>query len=61
TTTVERVFTPYGNDTTYVSIKNSGFKGDGDKVVNDALDAKGGFTWVLAELKALLEQQASTS
>jgi hypothetical protein len=29
--------------------------GDGDKVVRDALDSKGGFTWVLAGLKALLE------
>lgn len=54
-TTVEWVFTPYENDTTYVSIANSGFQGDGDKVVKDALDSKGGFTWVLAGLKALLE------
>jgi uncharacterized protein YndB with AHSA1/START domain len=54
-TTVEWVFTPYENDSTYVTITNSGFQGDGDKVVNDALDSKGGFTWVLAGLKALLE------
>ena len=54
-TLVEWVFTPYENDTTYVSITNSGFQGDGDKVVKDALDSKGGFTWVLAGLKALLE------
>jgi uncharacterized protein YndB with AHSA1/START domain len=54
-TLVEWVFTPYENDTTYVSITNSGFHGDGDKVVKDALDSKGGFTWVLAGLKALLE------
>jgi uncharacterized protein YndB with AHSA1/START domain len=54
-TTVEWVFTPYENDTTYVTITNSGFNGDGDKVVKDALDSKGGFTWVLAGLKALLE------
>jgi len=54
-TTVEWVFTPYENDSTYVSITNSGFQGDGDKVVKDALDSKGGFTWVLAGLKALLE------
>ena len=54
-TAVEWVFTPYENDTTYVSITNSGFQGDGDKVVSDALDSKGGFTWVLAGLKALLE------
>lgn len=54
-TTVEWVFTPYENDFTYVTITNSGFQGDGDKVVRDALDSKGGFTWVLAGLKALLE------
>jgi uncharacterized protein YndB with AHSA1/START domain len=54
-TTVEWLFTPYENDTTYVSITNFGFKGDGDKVVKDALDSKGGFTWVLAGLKALME------
>lgn len=54
-TVVEWVFTPYENDKTYVSITNSGFSGNGDKVVSDALDSKGGFTWVLAGLKALLE------
>ena len=54
-TAVEWIFAPFENDTTYVTIKNSGFKGEGDKVVSDALDSKGGFTWVLAGLKALLE------
>lgn len=54
-TAVEWVFTPFENDKTYVTITNSGFEGDGDKVVRDALDSKGGFTWVLAGLKALLE------
>jgi uncharacterized protein YndB with AHSA1/START domain len=54
-TAVEWIFTPYEGDKTYVSITNSGFQGDGDKVVRDALDSKGGFTWVLAGLKALLE------
>ena len=53
-TTVEWIFTPYHN-LTYVTITNSGFQGDGDKMVKDALDSKGGFTWVLAGLKALLE------
>lgn len=55
-TTVEWIFTPYEDDATYVTITNSGFQGDGDKMVSDALDSKGGFTWVLAGLKALLEQ-----
>ena len=54
-TTVEWVFTPHEQNSTYVTITNSGFKGDGDKIVSDALDSKGGFTWVLAGLKALLE------
>jgi uncharacterized protein YndB with AHSA1/START domain len=54
-TTVEWIFTPYSGDATYVSITNSGFQGDADKVVNDALSSTGGFTWVLAGLKALLE------
>jgi uncharacterized protein YndB with AHSA1/START domain len=54
-TTVEWLFNPEENDTTYVTSTNSGFQGDGDKVVRDALDSKGGFTWVLAGLKALLE------
>ena len=54
-TTVEWIFTSYEDDKTYVTITNSGFQGDGDKIVKDALDSTGGFTWVLAGLKALLE------
>jgi uncharacterized protein YndB with AHSA1/START domain len=54
-TTVEWIFTPYGNDATFVSITNSGFSGDGDDIVKQALDSTGGFTIVLAGLKALLE------
>ena len=54
-TTIEWIFTPYTADATYVSVTNSGFGGDGDKIVNDALESKGGFTWVLAGLKAFLE------
>lgn len=54
-TQVEWIFKSHGNDATYVTITNSGFQGDGDKVVRYALDSTGGFTWVLAGLKALLE------
>jgi uncharacterized protein YndB with AHSA1/START domain len=54
-TKVEWIFTPYGNDAVFVSITNSGFGGDGDKITDDALGSKGGFTWVLAGLKAYLE------
>lgn len=53
-THLEFNFTPC-KDGTFVSIINSGFEGDGDKVVNNALDSKGGFTFVLAGLKAYLE------
>ena len=55
-TTVEWFSTPYKDHATHVSITNSGFTGDGDQAVNDALDSRGGFTWVLAGLKALLER-----
>jgi len=54
-TTVEWVFTPHPDDTTFVSIANEGFGGDGDEIVAQAIDAMGGFTLVLAGLKALLE------
>ena len=57
TTRVEWIFTPYEADKTYLSITNSGFQGTGDEVVKAALDSQGGFTWVLAGLKALLEHQ----
>jgi uncharacterized protein YndB with AHSA1/START domain len=53
--TVEWTFTPHGDDATFVSITNAGFSGDGDEVVQQALGAQGGFTWVLAGLKAFLE------
>ena len=53
--TVEWTFTPYGENATFVSITNSGFTGDDDEIVNQALDSKGGFAWVLAGLKAYLE------
>jgi len=53
--TVGWSFAPYQKDGTYVTITNSGFTGDDDEVVRQALDSKGGFTWVLAGLKTLLE------
>lgn len=54
-TRVEWVFTARPDGTTYVSITNSGFAGGGDEVVRQALDSMGGFSFVLAALKALLE------
>ena len=55
-TEVEWKFTPYKNDSTYVQITNSGFRGDGDSLVAQALDSTGGFTTVLDGAKAWLER-----
>ena len=54
-TTIEWRFTLYSADTTFVSITNSGFIGDGQAVTKQALDSTEGFTFVLAGLKAYLE------
>lgn len=43
------------DDTTFVRITETGYKGTGDEIVAHAIDSQGGFTWVLAALKALLE------
>lgn len=58
-TDVEWRFTPQPNGTTYVSISNWGFQGNGDEIVAQALDSKEGFTIVLAGMKALLEHGVS--
>lgn len=54
-TTVEWRFTPHGDDATFIEVANSGFRGTGDEVVRQALDSIGGFTLVLAGMKAYLE------
>jgi uncharacterized protein YndB with AHSA1/START domain len=54
-TTVEWFFTARSDNTTLVSVTNTGFSGDGDEVVKQALDSTGGFTLVLAGAKAFLE------
>jgi uncharacterized protein YndB with AHSA1/START domain len=48
-------FTSLPDNTTFVSVTNSGFNGDGDQVVKQALDATEGFAFVLAGAKAFLE------
>jgi len=53
--TVEWTFTPYGDGATFVTVTNSGFHGNEDEIVKQALDSTGGFTWLLAGLKAYLE------
>jgi uncharacterized protein YndB with AHSA1/START domain len=54
-TTVEWHFAPRADNTTFVSITNAGFSGDGDEVAKQALASTEGFAFVLAGLKALLE------
>jgi uncharacterized protein YndB with AHSA1/START domain len=54
-TTVEWCFTPCSDDTTLVSITNSGFTGNEQSITKQALDSTEGFAFVLAGLKAYLE------
>ena len=56
TSEVEWLFTPRGDDATFVSIRNRGFAGDPDKKVEAAIQSTEGFALVLAGLKAWLEQ-----
>lgn len=52
---VEWHFEPRGDDATLVTITASGFQGDADSCVSQALDNMGGFSYVLAGCKAWLE------
>ncbi|HWN07843.1 MAG TPA: SRPBCC family protein [Pyrinomonadaceae bacterium] len=52
---VEWTFEDKGNHTTFVIVKNWGFGGDTNKVVAEAIDSTGGFTFLLAALKVFLE------
>jgi len=54
-TTVEWTFINLGEKGTFVNIVNSGFKGGPDEILAQVRDSTGGFTIVLAGLKALLE------
>jgi len=54
-TTVDFEFTALANDTTYVVIKNYGFKETGNDLIQAIKDNTGGFTTVLDGLKAYLE------
>lgn len=56
TTAVWR-FTPHPEGT-YVEVASSGFSGDAEAVARQAVDATGGFTLVLAGMKAWLEHRA---
>lgn len=52
---VEWNFTAINEMATYVTIKNSGFQGQGEELISQIRDSTGGFTIVLAGLKAYLE------
>ncbi len=54
-TTVEWIFTARPDNTTFVSITNSGFQGMQEEIAQQAIGSTEGFTFVLAGLKALLE------
>lgn len=54
-TTVEWMFAPREDGTTFVTITETGFTGDGDELVRQVTDSTQGFSLVLAGLKALLE------
>ena len=54
-TTVEWIFTPRADGTTFVSVTNAGFGGEADAVIGQVVSSTEGFTLVLAGAKALLE------
>ena len=54
-TTIEWKFTARPDNTTFVSITNSGFQGTEEEIAEQAISSTEGFTFVLAGLKALLE------
>jgi uncharacterized protein YndB with AHSA1/START domain len=54
-TTIEWTFKALPDNTTFVSITNKGFTGDGDAIVKLATDSTEGFAFVLAGAKAYLE------
>lgn len=54
--TVVWTFEPMPEGATFVSIRNSGFSGDADQKMNEAIASTEGFTLVLAGAKAWLEK-----
>jgi len=54
-TQVEWLFTSRSDGSTLVQIRNWGFNGEAENVFNQMIDSKGGFTMVLAGVKAYLE------
>ena len=56
-TIVEWVFNPLDEKETFVSITNSNFQGEADKILSEVRNSTEGFTLVLAGAKAFLEHQ----
>jgi len=54
-TTVEWKFARHDDNSTFVSITESGWTGSADELVKYATESSQGFTWTLAGLKAFLE------
>jgi uncharacterized protein YndB with AHSA1/START domain len=54
-TSVEWTLEPRGEDRTFVTVRNWGFHGNTEEIVAQAMDSTGGFSFVLAALKAFLE------
>jgi uncharacterized protein YndB with AHSA1/START domain len=54
-TTVEWTFAPQQDGTTFVSVMEAGFAGDGDQLATYVAESTQGFSLMLAGLKALLE------
>lgn len=55
-TTVEFRFIPWKEETTFVQVTETGFTGDGDTQAERLAGSTQGFTFLLASLKALVEQ-----
>lgn len=58
-TTAEWMFESIDTTNTIVTIVNAGYSGSAEEQVEQALNSVEGFTWVLADLKTLLEQGQS--
>jgi uncharacterized protein YndB with AHSA1/START domain len=56
---VEWQFSSRPEGTTFVTISNWGFVGSDDEVVKQAINSMGGFSFLLAGLKALLEHNVA--
>lgn len=54
-TSVEWTFENKGDNATFVFVRNWGFSGGADKIMDQAIDSTGGFSFLLGALKVFLE------